>query len=126
MSRLALLVLACMVSSAIADEPSVLPDTKPLTGNEDFASTMIDGIDRFLLRKTDEVALNREKFWNRDLLNGVDGHVSADEPNRQRLLKILGMRISRRSDIPMDVLSTTRGGPNLCEDETVRVVSVRW
>ena len=44
---------------SMADEPATLPGTKPLTVEGDLAAKMVDGIDRFLLKKTDESAVKR-------------------------------------------------------------------
>jgi dienelactone hydrolase len=119
-------IVAFSTNPCRAEDPPRLPGTQPLTETGDLASKMIDGIDRFLLRKTAEAESKRATFWMRDLDNGIDGHVSADEPNRRKLSKILGLRLGSQPNVEMEILSTTSEGPILTQDETVRVVAVRW
>ena len=109
-----------------SDDPPRLLKTEPLVESGDLASKMIDGIDRFLLRKIAEAETKHASFWKRDLANGIDGHVSADEPNRKRLLKMLGMRAGRIPAAEIEILSTVTSGTVITEDDTVRVVAVRW
>src|SRR4051812_49276573 len=76
------LVLALLLPiAARADDPTPLPGTKPFTESGDLASKMVDGIDRFLLRKIDEAAAKRAAFWDRTPVF-YEAQVSANEPNR--------------------------------------------
>ncbi|WP_165221577.1 alpha/beta hydrolase family protein [Aquisphaera insulae] len=111
---------------SLAEAPERLPGTQPLTQAGDLASAMVDGIDRFLLRKIDESASKRPGFWNRRLTSALDWDRSI-EGNRQRLCQILGLR-DRPAKPPaaMEILSDTRHGPTIAEDDTVRMVAVRW
>jgi dienelactone hydrolase len=85
-------------------EPRPVPvgQQEPLTGTEkltldgDIASQMIDGIDKFLLRKLDESVEKRERHWKRDL-SSPEAYAKSIEPNRKRLAHILGMRDDRPS-----------------------------
>ena len=108
-----------------ADEPATLPGTKPLEGAGDLASTMIDGIDRFLVRKIHEAEAKRASFWDRQL-DGPDAFASSNEPNRRRLAKILGLRESGLPTTRMEILGSLRTGPALAEDDTLVVYAVRW
>ncbi|QEH33773.1 Alpha/beta hydrolase family protein [Aquisphaera giovannonii] len=122
--------LVAIVALMLAEVPDPLPGTRPLRQSGDLASAMVDGIDRFLLRKIDDSAGRRGAFWDRRL-GDEQAFVAANEPNRLRLHKILGLRGGpiRTSGIPLDameVLSDTRNGPTIAEDATVRVVAVRW
>jgi len=91
--------------SAVADER--LPDTQPLTIEGDIASRMVDGIDRFLLRKTAESVAAREPFWQRDFASR-EAYTASLEPNRQRLAHMLGLRDARVEVPEMTVLATNR------------------
>ena len=120
------LVALAALALALADAPApeALAGTQPLTETGDLASAMIDGIDRFLLRKIDEAAGKRAAFWDRQLVD-PDAFVSSNEPNRWRLDEILGMG-GPAHPTEMEVLSDTRDGPTIVEDDTLRVVAVRW
>jgi len=79
---------ACQVSSSL---PAQTPDsTIPLTGQTDLASEMIDGIDRFLLKKIDEAANERGESWTLDLTSDASLQDSL-KPHRETLAKILGV-----------------------------------
>ena len=109
--------------SARADDP--LSGTKPLIEAGDLASKMVDGIDRFLLRKIDESAAGRAKFWKWGAATKED-HSSNIELNRIRLRKMLGWRDLSWAARDFEVLSRNLEPPTIVEDETVRVVAVRW
>jgi dienelactone hydrolase len=95
MRRLILLIVILTGVSrpvlARADEPISLPGTRPLDWNGDLAARMVEGVDRFLLRKTAESVANRARHWNRDL-SSPDAYARSIEPNRKRLAHILGVR----------------------------------
>ena len=105
--------------------PHASPGTKPLTETGDLASKMIDGIDRFLLRKIDEAAANRATFWDREP-EVWEAQVSANEPNRRRLIKALGGPATGFAVVEMEARSAPGQSAVLTEDETVAVVAVRW
>ncbi len=88
------LLAAWTVSSARADEPETLPGTKPLTMQGDIASTLVEGVDRFLLKKTEESVARRAAFWKRDL-SSPEKYAASVEPNRARLKHIIGARDPR-------------------------------
>lgn len=83
---------ACQVCSTVRAQA---PDsTTPLTGETDLASDMIDGIDRFLLKKIDEAANGRGESWTLDLTSDASLQDSL-KPHRETLAKILGV-VDRR------------------------------
>jgi dienelactone hydrolase len=92
LSALALLLLSC--TPARADDPTPLPGTRPLTLEGDIASTLVDGVDRFLLRKIEESVPKRAQYWKRDL-SSHEKYVASVKPNRDRLGQILGIRDAR-------------------------------
>jgi hypothetical protein len=77
-------------------EPIALPGTQLLTMEGDIASNLVAGVDRFLLRKTDESEERRSRFWNRDFAS-VEKYHQSIETNRQRLAHIVGVRDARPS-----------------------------
>lgn len=76
---------------ALVDEPIPLPGTRPLDGDGDLAARMVEGVDRFLLRKTAESVAGRARHWTRDL-SSPEADARSIEPNRKRLAHILGVR----------------------------------
>ena len=77
---------------SLADEKSWTG--KPLEWEGDLASRMIDGIDRFLLRKTEDSILERSVYWLHDT-NSVEAYNESLQENRDQLEKILGLRDER-------------------------------
>jgi dienelactone hydrolase len=89
MNRLAVCCL-CLVwaTSVWSDDKLVtLPGTDPLTLEGDIAAQLVDGVDKFLLRKINESVGKRE-------LSGRDFDFQKVEASRKRLAKILGIRDS--------------------------------
>lgn len=83
-----LAVLACQASNHLrAQSPDA---TSPLTAETDLASDMIDGIDRFLLKKIDDAANKRNENWKLDVTSDASLADSL-KPHRQALAKILGV-----------------------------------
>jgi dienelactone hydrolase len=66
-----------------------LPGTEPLRAEGDLAARMVTGIDRFLLRQTDESIARRGAVWKRDT-SSAKAYVASVEPNRQHLRRIIG------------------------------------
>src|SRR4051812_911334 len=87
---------ACLAQQKVSGPP--LPGTEPLTMEGDIAAAMVAGIDKFLLREIELSVERREKFWNRDF-NSPEAYNKSNEPNRQRLKKILGVVDER---VPFD------------------------
>ncbi|MDR3635319.1 MAG: dienelactone hydrolase family protein [Isosphaeraceae bacterium] len=107
-----------------ADEPA-LPGTKPLDWTGDLASRMVDGVDRFLLRKIEHSEEGRAKHWKRDT-SSVERYNASIEPNRKHLAHILGVRDPR---VPFDgpELIGTPSKPALVgRGEGFEVFTVRW
>src|SRR5436305_450354 len=82
--------LAATAAAVRADDPSPLPGTTPLTLEGDIPSRLVDGVDRFLLKKTEESVAKRAAFWHRDDSSPAAYEASV-KPNRDRLAKILGV-----------------------------------
>lgn len=91
----------------------------------DIASNLVAGVDRFLLRKIDESASKRERFWHRDY-SSWQAYDQSISTNRQRLAHILGVRDRRVSKVELELLATpTR--PALCgRGKDYEVFAVRW
>lgn len=72
------------VSTVTADESSIqLPNTQPLTWDDDLADRMMDGLHRFVERKIEHAAANRQQFWKRDT-SSPEAYEKSIAPNRER------------------------------------------
>jgi dienelactone hydrolase len=72
-----------------------------LTGDEDLASRMVDGIDRFLMHQTELAPEARAKFWHRDF-SSPQNYQKSIEVNRQHLAKMLGVVDKRPQPVQLD------------------------
>ncbi len=99
------------------DTAAVVPAGKPWTQQGDPASQMVEGIDRFLLRKLEEAAERRDQHWQRDF-ESAHAFRQSIAGNRQRLAEILGAaapRIAPREAVVADAtaLDIDDGGGDL-------------
>lgn len=106
---------------ARAAEP-VLPGTAALIGSNDLSSAMVAGIDRWLMRETDEVIARRAALWN---------NISAAElaALRERLRKEIGAAGEMSASPQIEVVSTNVTEPaiyRLAGDHGFLVFRVRW
>jgi dienelactone hydrolase len=107
------------------DKQSPLPGTEKLTLEGDIASRMIDGIDRFLLRKLDESVERRARHWNRDV-SSAEAYTKSLEPNRKRLSHILGLRDARLSFDAPELVGTTKDSALVAKGKNYEVFAIRW
>ncbi len=108
-----------------AQQQVPLAGTKKLALEGDIASQMIDGVDRFLLRKLDESVERRERHWKRDF-SSPEAYAKSVEPNRKRLAHILGVRDERVGFDAPEIVSTTDLPAIAAEAETYLIHYVRW
>jgi dienelactone hydrolase len=110
-----------------ADQQQPLAGTHKLTLEGDIASQMIDGVDRFLLRKLDESLVKRAHHWKRDF-SSPEAYAKSIEPNRKRLTHILGIRDPRRQFfVPVPEIYSWAGLPREpLEHGEIQVYAVRW
>ena len=113
---------------SLAAEPDTLPGTKPLTTEGDIAAQMVAGVDKFLLRKIDESAAQRDARWaDDDDFGNVAGRKKAYlAEKRERLREILGVRDER---VPFDAPSvdrTTSQSGLVAVGKNYKVYQVRW
>jgi dienelactone hydrolase len=102
-----------------------LPGTKPLTLEGDIASHLVDGVDKFLLRKLSESVAKREKFWKRDF-SSAQAYNKSIEPNRKRLAHILGIRDQRIAFDAPELVATTNRSALVGKGDGFKVFAVRW
>ncbi len=120
------LLLSCFFLVAAATLRAQQPEgTVPLTGDADLASEMVDGIDRFLLQKIDDSRSHRATFWNRDVSSAA-AYDKSIEPNRQRLMNILGGRDMRMSFASPEIMVTVDGHGVVAEGDRFKAFAIRW
>jgi dienelactone hydrolase len=110
-------------NSLVADDP--LPGTKPLEMEGDIASQLVDGVDKFLLRKLDESVGKRESHWKRDFSSPA-AYSKSIEPNRARLRHIIGVRDTRVKPVDVSLSATIDTPALLAESAAVKVYLVSW
>lgn len=123
--RLLFLALLFFAPATNAADPEVLPGTKPLDLQGDIAATMVEGIDRFLLRELAAAPAKRESFWKRDF-SSTENYLKSVEPQRKRLAQILGVRDSRKEFESPELVETTSHKALIATGIKYDVFAVRW
>ena len=118
-----LLQLSLLSPFLVANEP--LPGTKPLEMKGDIASQLVDGVDKFLLKKLDESIAKRASHWKRDFSSHA-AYSESIENNRARLRHIIGVRDARVSPIEVSLLATVDAPALVAESALVKVYAVSW
>ncbi|HTU21852.1 MAG TPA: dienelactone hydrolase family protein [Gemmataceae bacterium] len=108
-----------------AEEPAVLPGTKPLTATSDLSAQMRKGIDRFIRREAERAAKERGRHWKRDL-SSAEAYARSITANRERLRRMIGLVDERLPFTALDLIATTAAPALVAETETFRVFAVRW
>jgi hypothetical protein len=85
---------------------------------------MMDGLHKFIERKLDDAAKNRERFWKRDF-SSKEAYEKSVEPNRQHLRSILGIK-SERLPTRLEYVGTDDKPAIVTENEYFRVLRARW
>lgn len=110
-------LLVASSRTALATEGERLEGTKPLTIQGDITSQLVDGVDRFLLKKISESSAGRGRFWE------GDGVVEA---NRTRLAAILGATEGRVPFEAFELVGTTDRPALLAKGPGYEVFATRW
>lgn len=118
-------LLALFAGALEGSGQTILPGTEPLLMKGDLSSQMVAGIDRFLMRLTDESVDKREEYWNRDF-SSARSYEESLEPNRQRLSKILGVVDERLPVTALEYVSSTANASLRAETQSCEVHAVRW
>lgn len=113
----------CVAAPAASPEP--LAGTEALTMEGDITSQLVDGADRFLLRKLEESVARRPGFWKRDF-SSPEKYAASVEPNRKRLAHILGVRDARVAFDGFELLATSVRPACVGEGQGYKVYAVRW
>ena len=86
---------------------------------------MIAGVDRFLLRELDESIDGRAVHWRRDFSTG-ETYTASVEANRQRFVKMIGLRDPRVERVEMDLVATLSQGAIVGRGDGFEVFAARW
>ena len=84
-----------VLTAATTSEP--LPGTSALTESGDLPRLLHEANDRFLDAEIIRAKEQRETFWKRDL-SSPEAYAKSVQPNRERLVKMLGMDRETRPD----------------------------
>lgn len=106
-------------------DPQPLPDTAPLTWEEDIASRLVAGADAFLLRELERSVARRARHWQRDTSSPA-AYTASIAPNRARLAHILGLRDERVPFDAPELVSTTTQPALVGHGEGFTAYAVRW
>jgi len=122
-----LLLIALLSNSAWSPlaQSQPLPGTAALTMEGDLASNLVAGADQFLLRKIDEAAAGRARFWHRDFSSG-QAYEQSLATNRQHLAHILGARDQRASPVEVELIATPTPPTLRGRSKSYEALGVRW
>ncbi|MBM3831966.1 MAG: hypothetical protein FJ403_01580 [Verrucomicrobia bacterium] len=120
---LSLLVLSsCALANAA--EMATLPNTQPLTWNEDLSAKMLAGLHQFAERKIDQSIEARQKHWKRDF-SSREAYEKSVAPNRERFRKAIGL-VDPRANVAMQRWGDDNSPALVAETDNYRVFQVRW
>ena len=119
-------IFGAAVASA-ADEKAIvaLPGTEPLTMDGDIAAQLVAGVDKFLLRKTEESAGVRTANWKPDR-SSAEAYSKSLDDKRKRLAHILGVRDERVPFTTPEMVGTTKQIGRIAQGRNYDVYAIRW
>lgn len=134
MRLFAQLLSGCLLLSIFAPTLAQMPKrqlgpplagTRPLEMDDDIASKLVDGVDRFLLQQTELAAQQRETFWQRDTKSDAAYEKSIAE-KRAKLGHLLGVRDPRHKTIQFQRSTAIDQPAILATSDRFDVLAVRW
>jgi dienelactone hydrolase len=105
--------------------PQALPDTALLTQQGDLAEQMEDGMQRFLLRRIQEVPQERAHLWQWDYRSARDYEKSIAS-HREHFRQIIGALDPRVSPGAPELVASPLESPALAQGAGYSVFAVRW
>ena len=124
-SRLVALLALLSHGAVCGFAAAPLPGTQPLTREGDFSEQMVAGIQKFLLRETENSVAARAQLWKRDL-SSTEAYAKSVEPNRRHLAQILGVVDARVPFKSLELIATTHNSAVVAETPQFTVFAVRW
>src|SRR5208282_1026201 len=112
-SMRSIVAIFCGLFLPITAAAQALPGTKLLEGKQDFAKVMVEGIDRYLTKATEQAAKDRAKYWQPDF-SSVKAFDQSVEPNRARFRRMIGV-IDERVPVTMTKIATVEQGSLVAE-----------
>jgi dienelactone hydrolase len=119
-----IVAIFCGLLFPITTAAQALPGTKLLEGKDDFAKVMVEGIDRYLTRATEQAAKDRAKHWKPDF-SSVQAFDQSVQPNRARLRRMIGV-IDERVPVTMTKIATVEQASLVADTKHYKVYAVRW
>ncbi len=119
-----LFAVFCGLLLPITAAAQALPGTKLLEGKEDFARVMVEGIDRFLTKATEQAAKDRDRYWKPEFTS-VQAFDQSVERNRARFRKMIGV-IDERVPVVMMKIATVEQGSLVADAKYYKIYAVRW
>jgi dienelactone hydrolase len=116
-------ILCCLLLPLTASAQA-LPGTKLLESNDDFAKVMVEGIDRYLTKATEQAAKDRGKYWKPNFTSAAAFDQSV-QANRQHFRKMIGV-IDERVPVMMTKLATVEQASLVADTKHYKVFAVRW
>lgn len=108
--------------NASAAPPKVLPGTQPLSLDGDITSTLVDGVDRFLLKQLEQEEKSREQHW----AVMVHRDPATVHPLAAELSNIIGLRDARVANPRMTVERDPQSGQAYCSTAAWQADLARW
>jgi dienelactone hydrolase len=108
-----------------ADQPQLLPGTRPLTATGDFSVEMRKCFDRFLSGELDRSLEARQKFWHRNTSSAA-AYTDSVEPNRARFRTIIGLADPRVAVTALQFQHTTDSPARVADTADFTVSAVSW
>lgn len=114
-----------VAEGAAWERQAVLPGTTELTLEGDIASSLVEGVDRFLLRELDRSEAERERHWQRDP-GSIESHHALVATNRADLARRVGLRDPRVPFESPEWVATLTRPARLAAGPGYEVSNVRW
>jgi dienelactone hydrolase len=117
--------MACCLAAGPPAAGEHLPGTEPYVDEGDLAERTLDGIARFLLKRTERSVEGRAVHWNRNL-DSAEAYDESIRPNRERFRRIIGA-VDAREPVPaLELIATTAVPAKVAETEAFTAWAVRW
>ena len=123
MKRPLIPLLCCLTMALLAAQP--LPQTKLLKKEGDLSAQMVAGIDKFLMRETENSVKRRAAFWAREHSSAA-AYDKSVQKNRDRFRFCIGAVDKRLPITELEFKSTTSTKALLYVDEIMSIHAIRW
>src|SRR5262245_29577117 len=96
MKKFFLVLVLTFIPCLHAQDVTPLEGTQPLTEQADFSDRMLAGMEKLLLRETEQSIAGRTALWHRDF-SSRQAYEKSIESNRAHFAHIIGVVDPRRS-----------------------------